>query len=487
MTVEKNGVFDVAVIGGGVVGSALFRELSHYRIRLVLLERENDVSMGASRANSAIVHAGYDPPFGTKMARLNLAGNRMMPRLAEELSVPYKNNGSLICALSEEDRPKLTSLLENGQKIGVPGLEILSAEQVRNLEPNIAPGVAGALFAPTGGIVGSYELTTALAENGVVNGGTVLLNFCVETVRLITEENGTYFEILSESGKKIGARYVVNAAGIYSDLVHGLIEPPRFEIKPRKGEYFLFDKLQGNLVARTLFVCPGKMGKGVLVSPTVHGNLIAGPDAQDGVSRNDTATTAGGLDFVRKNAALLTEKISFRETIRTFAGLRAVSTEKDFIIERLPNFPNWIDLAGIKSPGLTSAPAIAEEARDLLADAGLELVEKPNFNPNRREIRFMSLSAEEKQRLIAQDPKFGRIICRCESITEGEIVEAVNRPLGATTIDGVKRRCRPGCGRCQGGFCSPRVLEILARELGENRRCVEQDRTGSSILIDRTK
>lgn len=479
--------YDVAIIGGGIVGCALFRELSRFHLSLALLEKENDVSLGASRANSAIVHAGYDPPAGSLMARLNVAGNAMFPKLCGELSVAFKNNGSLICALSADDLPKLSELGANGRKNGVPNLEILDQAAVRSLEPNIAPGVVGALYAKTGGIVGAYEITTALAENAVVNGGNLILNFAVERIRYAERPEGGFFEIVSADGEKIHARFVVNAAGIYADQVNHLVGQPAFEIHPRKGEYYVFDKSQGELCTRTLFVCPGKLGKGVLVSPTVHGNLIAGPNALDGCARDDTATTVGGLDFVRANAALLTERINFRASIRNFAGLRAVSTAKDFIIEESSDVKGFFNVAGIKSPGLTSAPAIAEYTRDLLANAGLALTEKPNFNPQRSETRFMSLSPKEMAERIRKNPAFGRVICRCESITEGEIVEAIHRPVGATTLDGVKRRCRPGCGRCQGGFCGPRVLEILARELGENRREILQDKNGSYILTDRTK
>lgn len=497
---EKSKCFDVAIIGGGIVGCSLFRELSRYRLDVALLEKENDVSLGSSRANSAIVHAGYDPAVGTLMARLNVAGNALYPKLCDELSVPFRKNGSMICALSDGDLEKLTALLERGRQNGVPDLAILSRSEAFALEPNLADDVVGALLAPSGGIVGAYEMTTALAENAVVNGGRLWLDAEVVGIEKAPMElpagitfpsdesrKREIFRLTLTGGRTIRARFVVNAAGVFADQVNDLIAEPFFKINPRKGEYYVFDKSQGKIATRTLFVCPGKFGKGVLVSPTVHGNLIAGPDAQDGCDPSDTATTAEGLAFVRENARLLTEKINFRETIRNFAGLRAVPDQKDFIIGESPTVKGFFNLAGIKSPGLTSAPAIAEMARDLLADAGLELIEKTDFNPHRHETRFLSLSAEEKAALIRENPAFGRVICRCETITEGEIVEAIQRPVGATTLDGVKRRCRPGCGRCQGGFCAPRVLEILARELGENRRCIEQDRHGSYLLADRTK
>ena len=283
------------------------------------------------------------------------------------------------------------------------------------------------------------------------------------------------------------ARFIVNAAGIYSDVVQQLIGKPRFSVTPRKGEYYILDKRQGALVDRTIFMCPSKLGKGVLISPTVHGNLLVGPDAQDGDDKSDFSTTQQGLAFVRKTSALLSDKVDFRDSIRNFAGLRALPSGKDFIIELDPDVDGLLNLAGIKSPGLTSAPAIAKHAVELLANAGLDLIENPRFNPYRRQTRFAEMSDAEKTELVRKDSSFGRIICRCEQITEGEIVEAIRRPLGAKTVDGVKRRCRPGSGRCQGGFCGPRVLEILARELATSREGLLKDKNGSYILAGKTK
>lgn len=487
--------YDVAIIGAGVIGSALFRELGKYRLSTVLIEKENDVALGCSRANSAIVHAGYDPPTGTLMARFNVAGNKMYPKLCSELSVPFRANGSLIVALTEEELPQLRSLYENGTRNGVEGLEIIGSDEVHHLEPNLKESICGALVAPTGGIVGSYEFTTALAENGVVNGGKVLLNSEVVKIDKIAKDGAPledtkkegYFRVTFANGNSIDARFVVNAAGVYSDIVQRLIGKERFSVTPRKGEYYILDKRQGTLVDRTIFMCPSKLGKGVLISPTVHGNLLVGPDAQDGEDKEDFSTTKKGLDFVRDMSKLLSDKVDFRDSIRNFAGLRSLPSGKDFIIEIDPDVAGFINLAGIKSPGLTSAPAIAVYAVELLANCGLDLVEDPDFNPCRDEIRFTALSDEEKAELAAKDPRYGRIVCRCEEVTEGEIVEAIRRPLGARTLDGVKRRCRPGSGRCQGGFCGPRVLEILSRELGVPRESIDKDKEGSYILIGNTK
>ncbi len=488
-------LYDVVIIGAGVVGSALFRELSRYQLSTLLIEKENDVALGSSRANSAIVHAGYDPPTGSFMARFNVEGNRIYPKLCQDLSVPFQANGSMIVALTEADLSHLEKLYENGVKNNVEGLEIVSAQAVKNLEPNLKDDICGALLAPTGGIVDSYEFTTALAENGAVNGGEVLLNSEVVSIQkrgtegeILEDKNKDgFFEIGLRNGKCVKARFLVNAAGIYSDFVQGLIGKKRFTVTPRKGEYYILDKKQGNLVDRTIFMCPSKLGKGVLISPTVHGNLLVGPDAQDGNDKDDFSTTRQGLDFVKQTSRLLSDKVDFSDSIRNFAGLRALPDGKDFIIEVDPDVSGLINLAGIKSPGLTSAPAIANYAVDLLANSGLDLHEKKVFIPNREVIRFSALSDVEKAEVIAKDPLFGRVVCRCEQVTEGEIVEAIRRPLGARTLDGVKRRCRPGAGRCQGGFCYPKVLEILARETGLPEASIEKDKSGSYVLLGCTK
>lgn len=510
-------IYDVIIIGAGIVGGAIFRELNKYELSTLLLEAENDVAAGSSRANSAIVHAGYDPPFGSLMAKYNVEGNRLYQRLCSDLSVAFKNNGSLILAFDDEDQKTLVTLLNNGTRNGVPGLKILDAETVLQMEPHLNSTVQSALYAPSGGIVGAYELTIALIENGVINGGKLKLNAEVVNIERkieseatinfpfrhsdnkqrknqnlfannnISEKKSIIFELSLSNGEKVQSRFLINAAGINSAIIHNLVSTPDFIIRPRKGEYFILDRSEGNFVQKTIFRCPSKLGKGVLISPTVHGNLIVGPDAQDISDRYDVSTTAKGLDFVRQNALELSNKIQFRQSIRNFAGIRALSDKKDFIISRHPEVPQMIDVAGIKSPGLTSAPAIAVEMTGMLADCGLELIEKQDFNPNRFETHFMNLSAEEKEELIRREPMFGRIICRCESITEGEIVEAIRRPVGATTLDGVKRRCRPGCGRCQGGFCGPQVLDILACELHLNREEIVQDKKNSTILFQKTK
>ena len=476
-------MYDVAIIGSGIVGASIFRELTKYNLKVVVLEKENDVSMGSSKANSAIVHAGYDPEPGTLMAKYNVEGNKMFDKLCKDLSVPFKRNGSLILAFNDEDLETIKALEERGNINGVEGLKILSKEEVLSLEPHLNEEVIGALYAPTGGIVGIYELTIALMENGIDNGGELRLNSKVINI----ENNKDSFKIFLENDDIVETKFVINAAGLYSDEIHAMVAEKDFHIVPRKGEYFLLDKNQGRMFERTLFQCPGKLGKGILVTPTVHGNLLVGPDAQDTEDKDFVRTTSENLDFIRETSTRTTKKINFRESIRNFAGLRAISDRGDFILEEAKGVKGFIDVAGIKSPGLTSAPAMALDVVKLLEKSGLELIKNENFNGIRKQIHFMELSMEEKMEVIKKDKRYGRIICRCENITEGEIVDSINRTLGATTLDGVKRRCRPGCGRCQGGFCGPRVQEIISREKGIDIETIDLDRKNSYILNGRTK
>lgn len=476
-------MYDVAIIGAGVIGASICRELTKYDLKVVVLEKENDVSMGTSKANSAIVHAGYDPKIGTLMAKYNVKGNEMFEELCKELSVPFERNGSLVLAFSEEEMDHIKELYENGTKIGVKGLEILNKEQILEMEPNINDDVVGALHAPTGGIVGPYEYTIALMENAVANGGKLELKTEVEKIEKVND----IFKITSKDGKVIEAKYVINAAGVHADEIHNLIAKESFRIIPRKGEYFVMDKTQGELVNHTLFQAPTKLGKGILVTPTVHGNLLVGPDAEDIEDKDDTKTKGDRLDYIRNTSTKTTNKVNFRESIRNFAGLRATPDRGDFIVEEAADVKNFIDVAGIKSPGLSSAPAIAEGVVGILENCGLDLKENKDFNGKREEIIFMELSPEEKAEIIKKDPRYGKIICRCESITEGEIVAAIERCFGNITLDGVKRRCRPGMGRCQGGFCGPKVQEIIARELGIKMEDIHQDKDGSYILVGKTK
>ena len=476
-------MYDVAVIGAGVIGASIFRELTRYNVKTVIIEKENDVSMGTSKANSAIVHAGYDPENGTQMAKLNVEGSKMFEKICSELSVPYKKNGSLIIGFDDDDMQEINRLYENGTKNKVAGLKVLNSEEARKLEPNLSEDVKGALLAASGAIVGPFELTIALVENGLDNGGDIKLS--AEVSKIEKTEKG--FRISFKNGESVEAEYVINVAGLFADKIHNMIAEPSFEIHPRRGEYYVMDKRQGKLFSHTIFQCPSKKGKGVLVTPTVHGNLLVGPSSEDIDDVENMKTTLSGLDYVRKIAERTTKAINYREEIRNFSGLRAMSDRDDFIIEEAKDVPNFFDVAGIKSPGLSSAPAIAVHVVKMLQDKGLSHEENKSFNPVRKQTHFMELSEQEKDELIKKDSSFGRIICRCESITEGEILECIHRTLGATTVDGVKRRCRPGMGRCQGGFCGPRVQEILSRELNRDMTEIVQEKSGSYILTGKTK
>ena len=475
-------MYDVAIIGAGVIGNSIFRELTKYNLKVVVLEKEKDVSMGSSKANSAIVHAGYDPKEGSLMAKYNVKGNEMFEDICKELSVPFKRNGSLIIAVNDEDMKTVKALYKNGTKIGVKNLRILTKEEVLEKEPNISEEIVGALYAPTGGIVGPFEYTIALAENGVANGGEIKLE-----KEVISIEKNDIFKIITKDGESIESKFVINAAGLYADKIHNLICKESFKIIPRSGEYFVMDKSQGSVVSHTIFQCPSKLGKGVLVTPTVHGNLLVGPDARDIDDKEDLGTVGDGLNAVRESSMLTTKKINFREGIRNFSGLRANPDTGDFIVEENDEVKGFIDVAGMKSPGLSSAPAIALGVVDILDKSGCKLDKKSNFKTKREQIHFMELSAKEKAELIKKNPQYGKMVCRCESITEGEIVDAIKRSFGVLSIDGIKRRCRPGMGRCQGGFCGPRVQEIIAREFNVPLEDVVQEKSGSYILLGKTK
>ena len=473
--------YDVLIIGCGVVGAACAYELARYDLRVGVLEASNDVANGTTKANSAIVHAGYDPLPGTKMARLNVEGTALMGPLCARLDVPYRNNGSLVLSLSEEDDETLKTLYRRGLANGVPGLELLDRARTLALEPNLAPELRGALYAPSAGIVNPWELCLALAETAVRNGAELRLSTPVTAL-----ERGAEGWIVSTPKGVFTARYVLNCAGTRADQIAALAGDHSFAIQPAKGEYFLLDKSEGSRVEHVIFQCPSRLGKGVLVTPTVHGNLLVGPNAVPSAPE-DTANSAQGLAYVRSAALRSVPNINFRDNIRNFAGVRANSDHEDFIVEESAVAPGLFHLAGIRSPGLSAAPALGREAAAMLRQAGLELREKENFQDSRRRIRFHELSPAEKNEMIARDPRWGRVICRCETVTEGEIVAALHSPIPPVSVNGVKRRVGAGMGRCQGGFCGPRVQEIVARELGLDPTQVLMDWAGSWVLCGETK
>ena len=472
-------MYDVVIIGCGIVGAATAFELSKYRLKVGIVERENDVACGTTKANSAIIHAGYDPVPGTLMARLNVRGAALARELCAALDVPYLPCGSLVLGFSPEDQAHLEELYRRGVANGVPDLALLTGDEARAMEPNLSPAVTAALHAPTAAICSPWEYGLALAETAVRNGAELQLETAV-TGLTPTEEG---WRVETNRGV-LEARYVVNAAGLDAQAIHEMAAPPSFAIHPSRGQYFLLDKSEGGRVGRVIFQCPNEKGKGVLVSPTVHGNLIVGPDAEP-VEGDDTSTTSAGLVFVRETALRSVPSVDFRTSIRNFAGVRASTGAKDFIIEL--SAPHFLDLAGICSPGLSAAPAIGEYAVELLGQAGLALERKEDFQASRKRIRFREMSPEEKAKLVAEHPAYGRVICRCETVTEGEILDALAGPIPPRSVDGVKRRAGAGLGRCQGGFCGPRVVELLAREQHRSPGDIPQERAGSWLLVRETK
>ncbi len=477
-------MFDVGIIGCGIIGAAAAFELSKYRVSTLILEGENDVADGTTKANSAILHAGYDPEPGTLMAKLNVEGSFLAERICRDLDVPYRKTGSLVLAFSDRDCETVENLYRRGKQNGVPGLSVLNAEQVLGMEPNLSLKVRGALYAPTAAVVSPWEYCLALAETAVENGAVLRRDARVTKIERIPEGYR-----ITASGRPYEARYVINAAGVHAEEVHNLAAAPSFHIIPMRGEYFILDKSEGRTVSRVIFQCPTERGKGVLVAPTVGGNLIVGPNAEqlDRGAGENTATTASGMAFVAKTAKESVPGLDFRQTIRSFAGVRAASDRDDFIIEQAKGAPGFLDLAGIRSPGLTAAPAIAETAIGILEESGLKREKKTDFRARRRRIRFADLSPEEKARLVKEDPSYGRVICRCETVTEGEILACMKTPIPPCSVDGVKRRVNAGMGRCQGGFCGPRVVEILSRELHIPPDRVLKDKDGSYILTGKTR
>ncbi|HEY4533837.1 MAG TPA: NAD(P)/FAD-dependent oxidoreductase [Fusobacterium sp.] len=474
---------DVAIIGTGIMGSSLAYELAKYQLNIVLLDKEHDVSNGTTKANSAIVHAGYDAKEGSLMAKYNVWGNALYENLCKEVDAPYRRTGSYVLAFSEEDRKHLDMLYQRGIANGVPEMKILERDEILVKEPNISTEVVAALYAGTAGITGPWELAIKLVENAMENGADLLLDAEVTKI----ENMGEYYRITTKDGRKVEAKVVVNAAGVYADKINNMVSSDSFKIIPRKGEYYILDKVQGSLTNSVIFQCPNEMGKGILVAQTVHGNIIVGPTALDVNDKEDLSNTLGGFESIRKAASKSIKDINYRDNIRNFAGLRAEADTGDFILGESKDAKGFFNMAGTKSPGLTSAPAMALDLSKMILEYLGKVEKKVEHIKNRKHPHFMELSAEEKAALIAKDSRYGRIICRCENITEGEIVDTIHRKAGGRTLDGIKRRCRPGAGRCQGGFCGPRVLEILARELQVRPDEIVQDKKSGYILTGETK
>ncbi|MDY6340341.1 MAG: NAD(P)/FAD-dependent oxidoreductase [Saccharofermentans sp.] len=474
--------FDVIIIGAGVTGCAVARELSRYDCSVIVIEKDEDVCCGTSKANSGIVHAGYDAKPGTLKAKMNIRGNEMMTSLCEELDIPFKRIGSLVVCTDESLRSGIEELYARGITNGVPDLKILESDEVRELEPNISDDVVCALFAPTAGVICPFRLNIALAECAAQNGVEFKFDTQVTNIR----SDGDQW-IIETSDKTYNARAVINAAGCHADDIHNLVSENKLHITPRRGDYMLLDRSLEGFVKHVIFPQPTKMGKGILVTPTVHGNTLVGPTAVDIESKDEAPVTAEGLVKVQEGAVKNVKGLPLKQVITGFSGLRAHEDGGEFILEEAEGCPGFFDCAGIESPGLTACPAIGEYMASLVSSK-LSLKQKDNWNGICKDvIRPFELPPEERENLISDNPEYGRIICRCETITEGEIIDAIRRPLGAKSLDGVKRRTRAGMGRCQGGFCSPRVMDILSRELGIPLEAITKSGGNSKIVTGRTK
>lgn len=466
---------DIIVIGAGVVGCAIARELSKYKLDVLVIDKNEDVSEGISKANSGIIHGGYNEKKGTLKAKLNLEGNKMMDELSKELQFPFKRNGALVLAFNEEELDKIKNLKANGDELGVEGLEILNKKEVIELENNINSDVVGALHVKTSGIVSPYEMTLAFAENAVENGVEFKLGQAVKNIK--REDN--IYKLTLDNDKNLEAKMIINASGLGGAYLNNLINEVKYEISPVKGEYCLFDKVAGGMCKKTLFQVPSKLGKGVLVTPTVDGNLLLGPNAK---ADGGVSTSRSGIDEIMEKSKKTIKELPFARVLNTFSGLRPKVEGEDFIIEEAKDNPNFINVIGIDSPGLTAAPAIATYIIDLISDK-IKLTKKENFKSTREKmIRMADLSIEEKNKLIKENPSYGKMVCKCEFVTEGEIIDSIKRPLGATTLDGVKRRTRAMMGGCQGTGCMIPISMILSKTLNIDISQVNKNSKSSTVV-----
>lgn len=466
---------DIIVIGAGVVGCSIARELSKYNLDVLVVEKNSDVSEGISKGNSGIVHAGYNEKIGTLKAKLNIEGNKIFDDLSRDLQFPFKRNGAFILAFKDEEIKTLESLKENGEKLGVEGLEILTREEALNIEHNLNKEIVGVLSVKTSGIVSPYEMTIALAENAAENGVEFKLNSKVTNIEKISEG----YKVTLNNKEVVSGKFIINASGLEGAFLNNLISMTKREINPVKGEYCLFDKVAGAMINKTLFQVPNKLSKGVLVTPTAEGNLLVGPNAVEGKTLE---TSREGIDEILDKSKKSIKELPVARILNTFSGIRPKTKEGDFIIEEVEDAKNFINVIGIDSPGLTAAPAIGVYVVNMIKEK-LDLVEKKNFKKTREKIvRFAELSLEEKNKLIKENPTYGHMVCKCEFVTEGEIVEAIHRPIKALTVDAIKRRTRASMGGCQGVGCTLPISKILSRELGIDISDINKNSEGSPVV-----
>ncbi len=474
-------MYDVVIIGGGVTGTSVAYNLSKYKGNFLLVDKQSDVCDETSKANSGICHGGYDAVPGSMKAKMNVEGNHMMRELADELSFPYKQIGTLVLCHDEKDFPNLQKLYDQGIENGVGGMKIIYNEEILELEPNVEKDVYAALLCEEAGIVDPFMMNIAYAEGSNLNGVEYKLNTKIENIEKLDD----HYKLTTTNGDTIETRGVVNAAGLYSDWIHNNLFGKKYEVKARRGEYLLLDKETDGFVKHVLFNLPTEKGKGILVTPTIDGNTLIGPTSDYVDDKSDLVTTRSAIEEVIDKVEDTVENVPVRQVITSFSGNRAHEVGGDFILEE--SAKGFFDCIGIESPGLTSAPAIGKYIAELVRDS-FDLEDNENFKPGRNPIpKTSEMDKKEHNELIKKNPKYGKIICRCEKVTEGEIVDAINAPVGARTVDGIKRRCRATAGRCQGGFCLPSIIEILSRELGVDEEEVTKKGRDSFYIEKRAK
>lgn len=470
---------DIVIIGAGAVGSALARELAKYKLDVTVVEKNEDLGGDSSKSNSAIIHTGYDAKPGTLESQLVVAANPMYDKITKDLDIPFSRIGALLPAFTQEQFEQLPALKHKAMLNRVYDIEYLTGEQMLKMEPNLNPEVKGGLYIPRESIIDPFLLCIALAENAADNGVHFLLGTKCTGIKV---EEGAVTTVQTTAGD-IQTKYVINAAGLYCDEIAGYVGKADYYVTPRKGQFYILDKNTSCQVGMIILPIPTKVTKGKLMCPTIHGNMLVGPTAEDMLDKEDKSTNAAGLESIAADVRKMIPNVNLRDTITQYSGLRAQRNPEGLNIDVYDDLKGYVNISGVRSTGLTGSVAIAKYVVDLMIEGGMHAEFKTDFNPIRKGTPiFAELSNEERAALIAKDPRYGNVICRCETVTEGQICDAIHRTLGARSVDGVKRRLRAGMGRCQGGFCGPRVIEILARELGITPEEVRKNDPGSEML-----